>query len=134
MTNQGIFFSVKSYEWLPPTGDGSKILILYLIADNDQGIQNQKDLSVVINFSRNAEIKLINQNAALANKNNQIKAIIEFVSSEIKDSIIKGGNLAKEITITSYTNLIQTNLDLLELRLGEWEEVKNVRKMGFLSS
>jgi hypothetical protein len=134
MTNQGNFFSIKSFEWLTPTGDGSKILILYCVADDDQGIKNLKDLSVVINLSRNAEMKLINENATLANKNNQIKVIIEFLRSEIKDSIIKGDNLAKEITITSYTNLIQTNPDLVEFRLGEWEGVNNVRKMGFLST
>jgi hypothetical protein len=134
MPNQGNFFSVKSFEWLTPTGDGSKVLIVYLIADDDLGIQNLKDFSVVINFSRNAEMKLINENASLANKNNQIKVIVEFLKSEIRDAIIKGEKLAKEITITSYTNLIQINPNIIELRLGEWEEVNIIRKIGFLSS
>jgi hypothetical protein len=133
MTNQR-FFSIKSFEWLIPTGDGSKILFIFSTANDVQGTQNLEELSVIIHFSRNAEIKLINENALNAKKDNQIRVIIEFLRSEIRDAIIKSNKLANEINITSYTNFIHTNPELIELRLGEWEEVNFVRKMGFLQN
>jgi hypothetical protein len=129
MSNRVKYYAIKSYEWLLPTGDASKILISYSIADDDQGIQNAKDLSIVINLYRDAK-----RDAALKNKANKAKVIIAYLREEIKKAIICGSELSSEMTITSYDNKIPTNPDILELRLGEWNMVIIERKMGFLSS
>lgn len=134
MSNKVKYYAVKSYEWLLPTGDASKILVLYSIADDDQGIQNAKDLSMVINLSRTAEIGLVKRNASLGNKTNQEKILIEYLRGEIKKAIISGSELSSEMTITSYENKIPTNPAIIELRLGEWEKIIIDRKFGFLSS
>ena len=111
-----------------PTGDASKILISYSSANDEQGKQNVKDLSIVIKLYRDR-----NRDAVLKNKANKAKVIIAYLREEIKKAIINGSKLSSEITITS-DNKIPTNPDIIELRLGEWDKVIIERKLGFLSS
>jgi hypothetical protein len=129
MSNKVKYYSIKSYEWLLPTGDASRILILYSIADDDQGKQNRKDLSIVIRLSRDAK-----RDAALKDETNKAKVIIAFIREAIKKAVINGTELPSEMSITSYDNSLPTNPDNIELRLGEWDKVIVEKKMGFLSS
>jgi len=45
MSNKVKSYAINSYEWLMPTGDASKILILYSIAEDGQANQDVKNLS-----------------------------------------------------------------------------------------
>ena len=129
MSNKVKSYAINSYEWLMPTGDASKILILYSIADNEQGNQNTKDLSIVINLSRSVERDL-----SFQGENDKAKVIIAYLREEIKKAMMSNSQLSSEITITSYNNQLPTNPSIIELRLGEWDKVIIERKMGFLSS
>ncbi len=126
MSNKMSFYSIKSYEWLLPTGDASKILAYFSIADDDQGIQNNKDMSIVINLYRNAK-----RDAALKDKTNKAKVIIAYLREAIENAIINGSELPSEMTITSYDKKIPTNPETIELNLGTWEKVIIERKFGF---
>jgi hypothetical protein len=127
MTSKVKFFAIKSYEWLLPTGDASKILVNYSIADDDQVGQNARDYSIVIKFARSAQ-----RGAFPNNDNNKAKVIIAYLREEIRKAIISESELLSELTITSYDKGIPTNPEVIELRLGEWEKVIIERKMGFL--
>jgi len=128
MSNRVNYYAIKSYEWLLPTGDASKILISYSSANDEQGKQNVKDLSIVIKLYRDR-----NRDAVLKNKANKAKVIIAYLREEIKNAIINGSELSSEITITSHDK-IPTNPGIIELRLGEWDKIIIERKMGFLST
>ena len=128
MSNKVKSYAINSYEWLMPTGDASKILIRYSIADDEQDNQSVKELSIVIQLSRNAE-----GNLSIENEDDKAKVIIAYLREEIKKAIINGSELSSEMTITSYDNM-PTNPDIIELRLGDWDKVTIERKMGFLPS
>ena len=129
MPNKVKSYVINSYEWLMPTGDANKILILYSISDNEQGNQNVKDLSIVIKLSRTAETNL-----AAKNEIDKAKVIIAYLREKIEEAIINGTELPSEMPITSYDNSFPANPNILELRLGEWNKVIIKRNMGFSSS
>lgn len=130
MSNITKYYSIKSYEWLLPTGDASKLLVRYSTADDDQGVQNSKDFSIVIGLYRNRK-----RDAKLKDKTDKAKLIISFLKERIENAIMNAAELPSDkMEITSYTKDFPTNPDVIELRLGEWHKVVIERKMGFLSS
>src|SRR5574341_101188 len=127
MSNTAKYYSIKAYEWLSPTGDASKLLVRYSIADDDQGAQNSKDLSTVIKISRNTA-------RDVQGETDRAKLIVTYLKEKVEDAIKKGNELPPELTVTSYDKNFPTKPNAIELRLGEWHKVTIERKMGFLSS
>jgi hypothetical protein len=123
------YYRIEAYEWLQPTGDACKLLVRYSRADDNQGVQNRKDSSIVVKLSRNVII-----GAQLEDDADKAKVIIDFLKGKIEGSIRNGNDLRSEMTITSYDSDFSTNPQNIVLSLGEWHSVIIERKIGFLSS
>jgi hypothetical protein len=123
------YYQIESYEWLQPTGDACKLLVRYSTADDNQGIQNRKDSSIVANISRNAML-----GASLEDDEDSAEVIIIFLKEKIEGAIRNGNNPPATMTITSYDSELSPNPQNTVAKLGEWYCVTIERKMGFLSS
>lgn len=123
------YYQIESYEWLQPTGDACRLLVRYSTADDNQGVQNRKDSSIVANLSRSAIL-----GASLEDDADKAKVIIAFLKRKIEGAIKNGNSLPSTMTITSYDSELSPNPQKTVLRLGEWYSIAIERKMGFLSS
>ncbi len=121
------YFSVTKYEWLQPTGDASRIIFYYSIADDELGKSNRLDRSVIVKLSRNAEIK-----ASLEKEREKATSVFKYIQNRIRDTILKNDELPSEITITSYEDDFPPSMDEIGIVLGKWEEVVIENKIGFL--
>ncbi len=122
-------YRIDSYEWLQPTGDASRLLVRYSIADNSQGDQNRQEAHIEVNLSETAI-----QVNHLEDSDEQVKAIVSFVKGQIEDALKEGKKLPSEMTITTYNADFSVNPDREELNIGRWHCVTIERKMGFLPS
>ncbi|MCI0521640.1 MAG: hypothetical protein L0Z70_15455 [Chloroflexi bacterium] len=123
------YYRIESHEGLQPTGDADKLLVRYSTADDNQGVHNRKDTSIVVTLSGSA-IK----GAQMEDDTVKAKAIIACLKGRIEGAIRAGVDLPSEMAITSYDSDFSSNPGNIELRLREWHRVIIERKMGFLLS
>jgi hypothetical protein len=121
------YFSITDYEWLQSTGDASRIIINYSIADDVNGTINRLDKYIIVKLSRNAEME-----ASFDSLADKAEAIIAFIQNKIEAAIIENNELPSEITITTYENGFPPNIDDIDLAIEKWKEVVIEKRIGFL--
>lgn len=111
------YCAVRSYEPLPPTGDASKALIHYGIADEIPGAESAPDLTVIAILHRDPS-----RDAALANQADKGRIVGAYVQGQLKKAVASGGKLPHELVITRDDQLT-VDVGSLDFEFGQWRQI-----------
>jgi hypothetical protein len=125
-----------SHEWLPKTGDATKLLVKYSITDAevepgpDEKARTQ-DYDAVLTLAGSAETMWISRNPDLEETANLRKALLEHLRSNIKNALEHRRQLPSgDIRITSDQNPSPPAFGM-QIQLGKPERINVKRRLGF---
>ena len=124
MTKELKYFSISSIEELARAGDGSKYLLDYSIADDENGSSNRIDKSIRVILTRGAEKKVPYDDWE--------KAVLKYIHKYIEAAILKKEELVSKITIYPTDKDFPPKYTELVIELKRWKEVVIEKRMGFL--
>lgn len=125
MSSKYTFYSITDYEWLEPTGDASRLLISYSIAEDIDGSINREDKYIIANLSLSAEVL-----AGLDHPSEKVVAIIGHIKNKLESALKNRAVLPVEIEIDSYDEDFPPDIDAIEFNMEDWNRIEIERGFG----
>lgn len=127
MSSKYTFYSITDYEWLEPTGDASRLVINYSIADDIDGSMHQVDKYIIAKLSLSAEVL-----AGLDNPSDKVVAIVGYIKNKLESALKDRDELPTEMAINSYDEDFPPNIDVMRFNIEDWNRVEIDRGFGFV--
>jgi len=127
MSSKYIYYSISDYEWLEPTGDASRLMINYSIANDIDRSMNREDKYIIAKLSLSAAVF-----AGLDNSSDKLVAIIGYIKNKLESALKSRGELPQKIFITSHDEDFPPNVDEIDFNIEDWNRVVIERGYGFV--